>query len=84
MRIQQMRNSSGILHSSMFIEIRCKLYTQEFRLISALSQPYKLKDIYPRHRIAISPMCQYTAGDGLLNVWHRVHQAGLVRIGSVL
>jgi 2,4-dienoyl-CoA reductase-like NADH-dependent reductase (Old Yellow Enzyme family) len=45
--------------------------------MSALFQPYKLKDVSLRNRIAIPPMCQYTAEDGLINDWHRVHLAGL-------
>src|ERR1700712_723755 len=49
--------------------------------MSALFQPYKLKDISLRNRIAIPPMCQYTAEDGLINDWHRVHLAGLARGG---
>src|SRR6195952_4709127 len=52
--------------------------------MSALFQPYKLKDISLRNRIAIPPMCQYTAVDGLINDWHRVHLAGLARGGAGL
>ena len=52
--------------------------------MSALFQPYKLKDVSLRNRIAIPPMCQYTAEDGLINDWHRVHLAGLARGGAGL
>ena len=52
--------------------------------MSALFQPYKLKDVSLRNRIAIPPMCQYTAEDGLINEWHRVHLAGLARGGAGL
>ncbi|HTI17695.1 MAG TPA: NADH:flavin oxidoreductase/NADH oxidase [Trinickia sp.] len=52
--------------------------------MSALFEPFKLKDVTLRNRIAIPPMCQYTAVDGLLNDWHRVHLAGLARGGAGL
>jgi 2,4-dienoyl-CoA reductase-like NADH-dependent reductase (Old Yellow Enzyme family) len=52
--------------------------------MSALFQPYKLKDVSLRNRIAIPPMCQYTAEDGLINDWHRIHLAGLARGGAGL
>src|SRR5471032_540782 len=50
----------------------------------ALFEPFKLKDISLRNRIAIPPMCQYSADDGLINDWHRVHLAGLARGGAGL
>jgi 2,4-dienoyl-CoA reductase-like NADH-dependent reductase (Old Yellow Enzyme family) len=52
--------------------------------MSALFTPFKLKDVSLRNRIAIPPMCQYTAVDGLINDWHRVHLAGLARGGAGL
>ncbi|RUL77656.1 NADH:flavin oxidoreductase/NADH oxidase [Dyella choica] len=50
----------------------------------ALFEPFKLKDVTLRNRIAVPPMCQYTAQDGLINDWHRVHLAGLARGGAGL
>ncbi len=35
--------------------------------MSALFQPYTLKDVTLRNRIAIPPMCQYSADDGVIN-----------------
>jgi 2,4-dienoyl-CoA reductase-like NADH-dependent reductase (Old Yellow Enzyme family) len=35
--------------------------------------PLKLRDITLRSRIAMSPMCQYSADEGLANDWHLVH-----------
>src|SRR6202171_2352410 len=52
--------------------------------MSALFEPFKLKDVSLRNRIAMPPMCQYTAVDGLINDWHRVHLAGLARGGAGL
>ncbi len=52
--------------------------------MSALFQPFKLKDITLRNRIAVPPMCMYTAEDGLINDWHQVHLASLARGGAGL
>ena len=52
--------------------------------MSALFQPFTLKDVTLRNRIAVPPMCQYTATDGLANDWHRVHLASLARGGAGL
>lgn len=52
--------------------------------MSALFSSFKLKDVTLRNRIAIPPMCQYSAVDGLTNDWHEVHYAGLGRGGAGL
>ncbi|CRI58536.1 NADH:flavin oxidoreductase/NADH oxidase [Pseudomonas sp. CCOS 191] len=52
--------------------------------MAALFEPYNLKDVTLRNRIAIPPMCQYMAEDGLINDWHQVHYAGLARGGAGL
>jgi len=52
--------------------------------MSALFQPFKLKDITLRNRIAIPPMCQYMAVDGLINDWHLSHYASMARGGAGL
>ena len=52
--------------------------------MSALFQPYHLKDITLRNRIAVPPMCQYMATDGLANDWHLSHYAGMARGGAGL
>lgn len=38
-----------------------------------LFDPYTLKSVKLRNRIAVSPMCQYSAIDGVVNDWHLVH-----------
>ena len=49
-----------------------------------LFDPYTLKGVKLRNRIAVSPMCQYMARDGLIGDWHRVHYASLARGGAGL
>lgn len=43
--------------------------TDEIRLFT----PLRLRDVELPNRIAISPMCQYCAVDGLADDWHLVH-----------
>jgi len=52
--------------------------------MSALFSPFTLKSVQLRNRIAVPPMCQYSAVDGLVNDWHKAHYAGLARGGSGL
>lgn len=52
--------------------------------MSAAFQPLKLKDVALRNRIAVPPMCQYSAKDGFTNEWHWAHYAGLARGGAGL
>ena len=49
-----------------------------------LFSSFQLKDVTLKNRIAIPPMCQYMADDGLVNDWHRAHYANLARGGSGL
>ncbi|MCG9792015.1 NADPH dehydrogenase NamA [Flavobacterium algicola] len=41
--------------------------------MSLLFSPLKIKKIEFKNRIVISPMCQYSAENGLANNWHLVH-----------
>ena len=50
----------------------------------ALFTPYTLKGVTLRNRIVVSPMCQYSADDGVINDWHHVHLTSLARGGSAL
>lgn len=52
--------------------------------MSVLFTPFSLKDVTLRNRIAVPPMCQYSAVDGFTNDWHQVHYAGLARGGAGL
>jgi 2,4-dienoyl-CoA reductase-like NADH-dependent reductase (Old Yellow Enzyme family) len=52
--------------------------------MSALFQPYTLKNVTLRNRIAVPPMCQYSAIDGMPNEWHLSHYASIARGGAGL
>ncbi len=41
--------------------------------MSALFTPLRLRETTLRNRIAVSPMCQYSAREGLPTAWHLVH-----------
>jgi 2,4-dienoyl-CoA reductase-like NADH-dependent reductase (Old Yellow Enzyme family) len=49
-----------------------------------LFTPLNLRDVTLPNRIAVSPMCQYQATDGLANDWHLVHLGGLAQGGAGL
>lgn len=52
--------------------------------MSALFQPFTLKSLTLRNRIAVPPMCQYSAVDGRANEWHHANYAGMARGGAGL
>ncbi len=41
--------------------------------MSRLFEPFTQRGLTLRNRIVVSPMCQYSAVDGVVNDWHRVH-----------
>jgi 2,4-dienoyl-CoA reductase-like NADH-dependent reductase (Old Yellow Enzyme family) len=55
------------------------IYTQknvdsiEVKTVIPLLSPLTIRQITLRNRIAVSPMCQYSADDGFANDWHLVH-----------
>jgi len=52
--------------------------------MTELFDPFRLKNITLRNRIAVPPMCQYMANEGVVNDWHHVHLGGLARGGAGL
>ena len=49
-----------------------------------LFSEFLLKNVRLRNRIAVSPMCQYSAVDGVVNDWHLVHLGALAKGGAGL
>jgi len=47
-------------------------------------QPFKLRDMALANRVVVSPMCQYSAKDGLPNDWHLVHYGARATGGAGL
>ncbi|MET0866962.1 MAG: FAD-dependent monooxygenase, partial [Pseudorhodoplanes sp.] len=41
--------------------------------VPPMFQPFQLRDMVVPNRVVVSPMCQYSAKDGLPNDWHLVH-----------
>lgn len=48
----------------------------------ALFAPLTLRGVTSRNRVIISPMCQYSAEDGLANDWHLVHLGKFAQGGA--
>ncbi|MDK2768949.1 NADH:flavin oxidoreductase/NADH oxidase [Sphingomonas sp.] len=44
-------------------------------MTASLFTPFTLRGVSMRNRIGVSPMCQYSATDGLANAWHLTHLA---------
>jgi NADPH2 dehydrogenase len=53
-------------------------------MTSALFTPLKLRELTLANRIAVSPMCQYSAEDGVANDWHLAHLTMLAGSGAGL
>lgn len=49
---------------------------------SVLFQPIAIRSLQLRNRIAIAPMCQYSAKDGCMNEWHLMHLGHLALSGA--
>ena len=41
--------------------------------MSSLFSPFQLRDLIFRNRVFVSPMCQYSADNGVAGPWHMVH-----------
>ena len=52
--------------------------------MSKLFSPYSLGSLELSNRIAIAPMCQYSAVDGLPTDWHMIHLGNLALSGAAL
>ncbi|MEO6193772.1 MAG: NADH:flavin oxidoreductase/NADH oxidase [Thermoanaerobaculia bacterium] len=50
----------------------------------ALLNPLTIRGLTLRNRIVMSPMCQYSAGEGLANDWHLVHLGSRAVGGAAL
>jgi 2,4-dienoyl-CoA reductase-like NADH-dependent reductase (Old Yellow Enzyme family) len=53
-------------------------------LMSALFSPLTLRSLSLPNRIVVSPMCQYSAEDGLASDWHKIHLGGLAMSGAAM
>jgi 2,4-dienoyl-CoA reductase-like NADH-dependent reductase (Old Yellow Enzyme family) len=47
-----------------------------------LFEPITLRNVTSKNRILISPMCQYSAIDGIANDWHLVHLGKFAQGGA--
>jgi 2,4-dienoyl-CoA reductase-like NADH-dependent reductase (Old Yellow Enzyme family) len=47
-----------------------------------LFTPISLRSVTSKNRIVISPMCQYSAEDGMANDWHLIHLGKFAQGGA--
>lgn len=52
--------------------------------MSALFSPLKLRGLNLSNRIVVSPMCQYSAVEGLAQAWHMMHLGTLALSGAAM
>jgi len=52
--------------------------------MSILFSPLRLGEVELANRVTVSPMCQYSAGEGTCNDWHLQHLMGLALSGAGL
>jgi 2,4-dienoyl-CoA reductase-like NADH-dependent reductase (Old Yellow Enzyme family) len=50
----------------------------------SLFEPFALRSVTLRNRIAVSPMCQYSSTDGFADDWHLVHLGQFATGGAAL
>jgi len=53
-------------------------------MTSALFSPYKINELELANRVVVSPMCQYSANDGVPSPWHTTHLGMLANSGASL
>lgn len=71
-------------HFKKFITFLIQALTSSFFMASKLFTPLRIKDITFRNRIAVSPMCQYSAEEGFAGEWHMVHYGSRAAGGAGL
>ena len=52
------------------------------RSLPLLFQPIRLRGVTARNHCVLSPMCQYSADDGVVNDWHLVHLGKFAQGGA--
>jgi 2,4-dienoyl-CoA reductase-like NADH-dependent reductase (Old Yellow Enzyme family) len=51
---------------------------------SALFSPLSIRGVQFKNRVWVSPMCQYSAQDGIVSAWHHMHLGALASGGAGL
>jgi 2,4-dienoyl-CoA reductase-like NADH-dependent reductase (Old Yellow Enzyme family) len=49
---------------------------------SLLFEPIELRDVRANNRVVVSPMCQYSAAEGVVHDWHLVHLGKFAQGGA--
>ncbi|NBT81772.1 MAG: NADH:flavin oxidoreductase/NADH oxidase [Betaproteobacteria bacterium] len=52
--------------------------------MSKLFSPIQLRELPLSNRVVVSPMCQYSALDGAMQEWHRIHLGQMAQSGAGL
>ncbi|ESK85576.1 nadph dehydrogenase [Moniliophthora roreri MCA 2997] len=57
---------------------------EEGKQLPLTFQPFKIRGLEFQNRIAVAPLCQYSAEDGFVTPWHMAHIGGIVQRGPGL
>src|SRR5207302_9494617 len=66
------------------LPLRLRATSSPCDMPSALLSPMRLADLELANRIVVSPMCQYSADDGVASDWHLNHLGMLANSGAGL
>src|SRR5262249_60968632 len=66
------------------VHLRSCLQIDACDMTSAMFSPIKLADLELANRVVVSPMCQYSADDGVASDWHTSHLGMLANSGAAL
>src|SRR5262249_60598355 len=71
------------LRGSAFVKQAARLVARDTRALgfdvntskplAPMFQPFRLRSLALENRVVVSPMCQYSAQDGMPSDWHLVH-----------
>lgn len=70
------------LRAPEFVEETAEMFAEQIpgaerkHPLPPMFQPFKLREMEIPNRVVVSPMCQYSAKDGVPNDWHLVHLGG--------
>ncbi len=59
-------------------------YRRDSTPVPPMFQPFRLRDLKIENRAVVSPMCQYSAENGLINDWHVMHYGARATGGAGL
>ncbi len=89
-RSQRVSHENLRLRDAAWLESMERHLTQRYvgkdcdQAVPPMFLPFKLRELSLLNRVCVSPMCMYSATDGLPDDWHLVHYGALAKGGAAL